>query len=279
MKDEASIKRMTNANHSADRKQGLKDRVAALARVLSSQFPDVAKYAEQTSRRVERYTEKDKNSILFPQILVDYSSNATMFQFASRRDGIEVHDDDLMRQDYGGHWLHYVATIHTCGMDCLRRTRCEKGSRQEQWANDMTALICLAQSEEALMALVCHAWADLCINGVTGGNRHHNEAVRRMKVVSDTVIGKNLSNLLEENIIDPLTGEGESYYTLASAALVARMRDILREIDYSLPVPAARTIATPRQMPLRVHKKGHRHTKLVSGVGAGVMKMVARHVA
>lgn len=273
-----AVRASTTARATADRGQALGDRIDALARILAVQFPAVARHALKVSRRIDRETHRTATGRTMPGISLHYGSYASMFQLAARMDGATVRDDDLLRWDYGADWVAHVATLRRWGLDSLRRTVCTSDPRQEAWARDATALVCVAQSDRALTALVRHAWSDLCVNGMHGGSPHHAEAVRRLTMQSDGVKGINLHTLMDGMVAGPIAMSGDTYWSPAAALLVARMRDVLREIDYSAPVPAAGTVETAEGGAFRLLKESGR-AELLAGVGGGAVETAAMTAA
>ncbi len=234
IKSEKSAASSKSQNHG----QTIADRVEALGRTLMQQFPEVGRYSNGIGVRLLKEARKGNKA---PETVMELwnSLYAMLFQLVARREGAQLEVRDLITPDIDRDWPQWD---QCCSEQMLQKMRKNPPRKiKSGFVTDMTRLLCQADSRETLYVLARHAFSDIVINGLTWSDPRADKLHAVMTDISKTK--KRTSRNKEHEALVPIgammpelvpTGKWGDY---SNIAVIARMQDILCEIDKDLPVP------------------------------------------
>ena len=226
--------------HCSSHGQDLASRVTALGRIFGTQFPSVAKLSNGMGLR-ERSEKQIKNGMILPSVLTTHHSlHAIQFQLVAKRNGTRIEIRDLVTPDIEIDFPEAEKGTSNKMLAALRRTL--DGNSQSTLGREIIPLICMAESRNALYLLARHAYADIVVNGTTWDDPRAPVLHKMMsKMAQGTRIDKmkpHMRDALPGKSPDPsMPNQSFTWYDIIRVSVVARMHDVLNEINVSIPVP------------------------------------------
>lgn len=224
-----------------NRGQGLHKRIDALGRILGTQFAPVAKISNGMGVREARERRLDKGKELPAISAVQHSLTAMQFQIVARRQGARVDIRDLITPQIDVDFPDCHKCTSEAALETMQRTR--PAPVRRAFVQAMTELVCQATSRRPLHVLARHAFADLVVQGPHWDDPRAATLHDLVRQIARGVRSERLRPKLDEPIPlgapIPIPMGRPTWGDIVRIASVARMRDVLAEIDPDVAVPPA----------------------------------------